>query len=124
MSVEGWAREPIGRVSLRNVDVEFTGGGTTEQAAMQVKSPGVDARPLPAWGLYLRNVKHLDLENVRLGVEQEDQRPVLIAEDVGTLAIDGLRVPPTAKAPVLRNVGEVRQSRTEWSKPEKVHEAH
>jgi hypothetical protein len=124
MSVEGWAKEPIGRVSLRDVGVEFTGGGTAEQAAAHVTSPGVDARPLPAWGLYVRNVKHLDLENVRLGAEKEDQRPVVIAEDVGTLAIDGLRVPATAKPPVLRNVGDVRQSKSEWSKPEIVHEAH
>jgi len=125
MSVEGWAKEPIGRVSLRDVDVEFTGGGTAEQAAMQVKSPGVDARPLPAWGLYVRNVKQLDLENVRLGVEKDDERPVMIAEGVDTLATDGVRFPVGAKPPVLRNVREQVQSKTEWRpKTESAHEEH
>jgi hypothetical protein len=125
MSVEGWAKEPIGRVSLRDVDVEFTGGGTAEQAAAQVKSPGVDARPLPAWGLYVRNVKRLDLDNVRLGVEQDDARPAVIAEDVGTLALDQLRLPAGAKPPVLRNVGNVVQSRVEWQpKTESANEKH
>jgi hypothetical protein len=125
MSVEGWAAEPIGRVSLRNVDVEFTGGGTEQQAAAQVKSPGVDARPLPAWGLYARNVKRLDLENVRLGVEQDDQRPAILAEDVEILAVDQLRLPAGAKPPVLRNVRNVTRPQIEWQpKTESAHEAH
>lgn len=123
MSVEGWAKEPIGRVSLRDVDVEFTGGGTDEQAAIDVKTPGVDARPLPAWGLYVRNVSRLDMENVRLGVEKDDARPVMIAEDVGTLAVDAVRFPAGAKPPVLRKVGEVRTTKSEWDpNPEKDNE--
>jgi hypothetical protein len=125
MSVEGWASEPIGRVSLRDVEVEFTGGGTAEQAAAQVKSPRVDARPLPAWGLYARNVKQLDLENVRLGAEKDDARPAVIAEDVETLAVDQLRLPAGAKPPVLRNVRNVSQSKSEWEpKTESAHEEH
>jgi hypothetical protein len=90
-----------------------------------VKSPGVDARPLPAWGLYARNVKRLDLENVRLGVENDDRRPSVLAEDVETLAVDQLRLPAGAKPPVLRNVRNVVQSRTEWQpQTESAHEAH
>jgi hypothetical protein len=122
ISVEGWAKEPIGHVTLRGVNVEFAGGGTAEQAAMVVKSPGVDARPLPAWGLYVRNVKRLDLDGVRLGVEKPDARPVMIAEDVGELNVDSFRVPADAVAPVLRGAGAVRGTRTEWSTPEKAHE--
>jgi hypothetical protein len=124
MSVEGWAKEPIGRVTLRDVDAEFVGGGTAEQAAIDVRSPPVDARPLPAWGLYARNVKRLDLERVRLGVDQDDARPVIIAEGVETLAVDELRVPTNAKGPVLRNVGAVLPTKMEWSKPETKNESH
>lgn len=114
MSIEGWAKEPIGRVSLRDVDVEFAGGGTEEQAAIDVKSPGVDARPLPAWGLYVRNVNRLDLEDVRLGLEKDDARPVMIAEDVGTLAVDAVRFAAGARPPVLRTIGELTSTRSEW----------
>ena len=124
ISVEGWAKEPIGRVTLRDVDAEFTGGGTAEQAAVEVRSPGVDARPLPAWGLYARNVKRLDLERVSLNVDRDDARPVMIAEGVETLAADDLRIPPDAKAPVLRNVGQVRSSMMGWTQPEKKNESH
>ena len=119
VSVEGWAKEPIGRVTLRDLDVEFTGGGTEEQAAMRVESPGVDARPLPAWGLYARHVKRLDLDDVSLGVEGEDRRPVLIAEDVDTLTVDRFHFPKDARPPVLRNVRSVRRDKTQWTEPEK-----
>src|SRR5205823_1337503 len=38
-SIESWADEPIERVTLRDVTMEFTGGGTPEQAKIQVRSP-------------------------------------------------------------------------------------
>jgi hypothetical protein len=123
ISIEGWANEPIGRVSLRDVDAEFTGGATAEQAAAEVKSPAVDARPLPAWGLYVRNVKRLDLERVRLGVEQDDARPVIIAEGVETLSLDDVRIPAGAKAPVLRDVKELKQGKVDFPNPEEKREA-
>jgi len=49
---------------------------------------------------------------------------LMIAQDVGTLALDGLRIPADAKPPVLRNVGEVRRPNIEWSNPESTHEGH
>ena len=55
ISVKSWVDEPITNVVLRNVQVEFAGGGTASQAQGQVKGPGVDARSLPAWGLYARH---------------------------------------------------------------------
>ena len=92
-SVESWAKEPIGHVTLRDVSLEFTGGGTAEQAKADVKAPPVDARPLPAWGLFVKNVSRLDLEDVRLTVAKEDARPAMIARDVGTLVLDDFRFP-------------------------------
>jgi hypothetical protein len=108
-SIESWAETPIEHVTLRDVSLEFTGGGTAEQARMQVRSPGVDARPLPAWGLYARNVKRLELENVRLRLEKEDARPVVIGEGVGTLGLDMFNFPAGGETPlVLSGVQDVR----------------
>jgi polygalacturonase len=108
MSVESWADEPIDHVTLRDVSAEFTGGGTEEQAKLEVKSPPVDARPLPAWGLFAKNVKTLELENVRLTLREKDARPPLIARDVGTLVLDDFKYPRDgAAAPVLTNVRDV-----------------
>jgi hypothetical protein len=96
-SIESWAEIPIDTVILRDVNLDFTGGGTPEQAKMLVRSPGVDARPLPAWGIYARKVKNLELSNVRLTLQKEDARPAVMADGVETLSLDGFRVPPGSR---------------------------
>ena len=96
LSVESWAEAPITNVVFRNATVEFAGGGTREQAAQVLKGPGVDARPLPAWGFYGRNVESVSLEDVRLQLSRPDQRPMIKVEQVGTLVLDNLRHPPLA----------------------------
>ena len=110
-SLESWAEAPIGRVCLRDVSLEFTGGGVVDPGRSEVRAPGVDARPLPAWGLYARNVQALQLENVRLGVAKDDARPAMIVEHVGTIDLDALKLPRGADPPVVLNdVREVRSS--------------
>jgi hypothetical protein len=111
-SIESWAQEPIDTVVLRDVSMEFTGGGTPEQARMEIRSPGVDARPLPAWGVYARNVRNLILENVRLTLQKEDARPAIRAEQVQAMTIDSLKYPAGATLD-LKDVGAVRQALTE-----------
>lgn len=109
-SAESWAEAPITNVVLRNARLEFTGGGTAEQARQPVKGPGVDARPLPAWGIYARNVENLTLEDVRLSLARDDARPAVHAESVGRLVLDQVHWPaPSAGQPpvVLSNVTRV-----------------
>jgi polygalacturonase len=90
-SVESWAETPFKNVTFRDVDIEFDGGGTLGKIPAQVKAPGVDARPLPAWGFYARNVENLTFEDVRLTCTKPDQRPVMICEDVNQLTLDEFR---------------------------------
>ncbi len=92
-SVESWAETPFKNVIFRDVDIEFEGGGTIDKASGQIKAPGVDARALPAWGFYARNVENLTLEDVRLTCREPDQRPVMICEDVNDLALNTFRFP-------------------------------
>ncbi len=91
ISAESWADTPITNLTIRNVSVEFAGGGKAEQGKQPVKGPGVDARGLPAWGLYLRNVERTVLEDVRFSLTQEDFRPVVMAEGVKRLTLDHFR---------------------------------
>lgn len=93
LSVESWAEAPITNVTFRNVSVEFEGGGKASQANQSVSKPGVDARPLPAWALYARNVELLLLEDVRFSFHFEDQRPVILAEGVRKLEMDDVKFP-------------------------------
>jgi polygalacturonase len=93
LSVESWAEEPITNVVVRNAQIEFTGGGKPWLAEQTVKGPGVDARPLPAWGVYARHVERLTLEDVRLSLASDDTRPVVYAERVGAFTLDSFHFP-------------------------------
>lgn len=90
-SVESWSDLPITNLVIRDAAVEFSGGGKAEQSLQAVKGPGVDARALPAWGVYARNVENLTLEDVRLSLAREDFRPVVMADRVGALNLDSFK---------------------------------
>jgi hypothetical protein len=91
LSVESWADAPVTNIVFRNVNVEFAGGGSAEQATQLVRGPGVDSRPLPAWGFYARNVERITFEDVRLSCTRDDFRPVLMAENVRQFTLDNFR---------------------------------
>jgi hypothetical protein len=117
-SVESWAENPFKDVVFRDVDVEFEGGGTATDVSREVKAPGVDARPLPAWGFYARNVENLTLEDVRLTCRKPDLRPVMICDDVNQLTLDTFRFTRVAdvnEPVVLNRVGAVRLENTDIS---------
>jgi hypothetical protein len=111
MSVESWTTAPFEQVAFRDVDLAFAGGGTRAEARRKARPPGVDPRPLPAWGFYARNVQDLRLEGVRLRCGKEDLRPALFAERVGRLDLEGFRCDRFGAVPeplVFRDVGQVR----------------
>lgn len=93
VSVESWSEVPITNVVFRDVTLEFDGGGSLADARRPVRRFGVDARPLPAWAFYARNVERLQLEDVRLGWRQQDLRPVLVAENVQAVEADDFDYP-------------------------------
>jgi hypothetical protein len=110
-SVESWADAPFRDVTFRDASVEFEGGGTSQKVPKEIKAPGVDARPLPAWGFYARNVEKLTFEDVRLACVKDDLRPMMICDRVEGLTCDGLRFPPYDTAAgllVLNDVVRVR----------------
>ena len=109
-SAESWSDAPITNLVLRNIHAEFAGGGTAEQARQLVKGPGVDARPLPAWGIYARNVEQLTVEDVRLSLAQDDFRPVVYADGVKRLNFDNFkftRIPEVTEPMMTTNVGRL-----------------
>jgi hypothetical protein len=98
-AIESWAQTKFTNVVFRDVTVEYIGGGTLEDARRTVKSPGVDARPLPAWGFHARNVQNLQLDNVRLRLEKEDLRPVLICTGIDRLTLEDFKFPLPPEVP-------------------------
>lgn len=116
ISAESWADAPITNFVLRNATIEFKGGGKAAQAAQPVKGPGVDARALPAWGLYARNVERVTLEDARFSWAEDDQRPVVAAENVARMDLDNLRFPKTdgtGQPFATTNVGRLNVIRVE-----------
>jgi hypothetical protein len=83
-------------ISLDNIHLTFGGGGTTEDAARrdlpQIAGEYFAMGPMPAYGLYARNVKGLTLQNIRLQVATPDLRPALIFDHVNDATINGLSV--------------------------------
>lgn len=103
-TVESWAETPFKNVTFRDVSVRYL-GGESKTTMKTVKSPGVDARPLPAWGFYARNVEALRLENVSLKFETDDVRPIMMMENVNGLEVEHLSVSrsPNAQTAVVLN---------------------
>ena len=42
---------------------------------------------LPAWGFYLRHIRHITLKNVQLSLEKDDFRPAIVDEDVENMLL-------------------------------------
>jgi hypothetical protein len=108
ISVESWADEPMTNVTLRDVEVEYDGGGKAWAADQKLGAPSVDARPLPSWGLYARNVQTLKLQDVRFSLSSNDFRPVIDADRVEKLELSGFSytpVPGVSEAAVTNRFG-------------------
>ncbi|MDP8242482.1 MAG: glycosyl hydrolase family 28 protein [Candidatus Hinthialibacter antarcticus] len=109
-TVESWAETPFKNVTFRDVSVRYL-GGESKATMKTVKSPGVDARPLPAWGFYARNVEALRLENISLKFEEDDVRPVMMMENVNGLDIESLsasRSPHAKKTAIFNDVKAIQ----------------
>jgi polygalacturonase len=96
-SITGLPGHPIENITLHHIRIEFTGGGTREDAESQVPE-NPDKYPeyamfgvLPAYGLYCRHVRNITLDQLETRLASPDQRPVLVTDDV-----EGLHQYPTA----------------------------
>ena len=111
-SAESLADGPITNLVLRGVRAEFAGGGKAWSTNQTVKGPGVDARPLPAWGFYARNVQSLTLEDVRFSLAADDARPVLYADRVEWVNLDNFKfthVPGVTETLLATNGSQIIQ---------------
>ncbi|MFZ5830544.1 MAG: glycoside hydrolase family 28 protein [Planctomycetota bacterium] len=138
ISVEGWGEQPIGAVTLRDIDVAYTpdafvdprGKGPPKvQSPIQRPGVGISSRKLPVWGFYGRNIDDIRLERVRFTTEARDEtRPVVRADDVGTLRIEHLehsRLPDRVEAIECNDVGAIERDDTpEPPAPPRINERH
>jgi hypothetical protein len=96
-SITGLPDHPVEDIALENISIQFSGGGTKEEAHRAVpenpeKYPEYNMfGRLPAYGFFLRHVRDIRLDRVQVGPAQPDARPALRCEDVAGLDVFGLR---------------------------------
>ena len=97
IQIMGLPELPIEGVRLENIRLTSKGGGTTNDAAIKPKELGIGyPEPgkigiLPAYGIYARHVKDLELANINLKYSQNEMRPAMAFADIDGLEIDNLK---------------------------------
>ncbi|HZT21343.1 MAG TPA: glycoside hydrolase family 28 protein [Verrucomicrobiae bacterium] len=94
IEITGLPNQPIDGVRLDNIRLISRGGGTARDAARV--PPELGARypeprnlgTMPAYGLYARHVKNLELANITTGFQTNDLRPALVCADVQGLDVE------------------------------------
>ena len=111
-SITGIPGHYVENVTLRDIFFEYTGGGTEKDAAVIVpenESKYPENRMfgpvLPAYGLYVRHVKNLTVENFQCVTRNPDARPAFMFDDVHNLWLNNFQAAvPTNNAPIVRLV--------------------
>ena len=111
IQITGLPEQPIEGVRLDNIRIAFKGGGTKEDAAHMPKELGKgypeprNLGVMPAYGLFARHVRDLELANIRFSFEQEDLRPAMVCVNVDGLEIDNLKAQLAEGVPAARLEG-------------------
>jgi polygalacturonase len=111
VEIFGLPGHPVEGVRLDNIRIVNDGGGTTNNAArMPVELAYGYSDPsregiMPAYGVFARHVKGLELANMDLSFKTNDLRPAIICSDVNGLEIDNFKaqVADGAQASELTN---------------------
>ena len=95
-------------ISLDNVRVSFPGGGTPEEASVRdvplVIGEYYAAGVLPAYALYARSVRALELHNVRFSVRDAEARPAIVLDHVEDATLEGMTATATDAESLVRLV--------------------
>jgi hypothetical protein len=107
-SINGIPGHPVEGIVLRDIRLISTGGGEAKDTVRPVpenenKYPEalMFGSRLPAYGLYIRHTKGIDLDGVTCMLDAPDIRPALVCEDVEGIGIDGLTIAPPRDAPAM-----------------------
>ena len=108
IQITGNPTQPIEGVRLENIRLVFKGGGTKEDAARVPPELGTQyPEPnrvgiMPAYGLFARHVRGLELANITLSFERDDVRPAMVCVDVDGLEIDNFKAQLAPGVPAAR----------------------
>jgi polygalacturonase len=95
--ITGMPEQSIDGIRLENIRMVSRGGGTAKEAQKQVPEaangyPKPDwAGTLPAYGIFARHIKGLELDNITLDFQSPEMRPAARFENIDGLEIDSFR---------------------------------
>ena len=97
IEVMGTPEVPIEGVRMDNIRLIGSGGGTAADAALKPKELGmIYPEPgrlgtMPAYGIFARHVKGLELSNVDLSYKGDDARPAVVMSDADGVRVDNVK---------------------------------
>ncbi|HXE55036.1 MAG TPA: glycosyl hydrolase family 28 protein [Tepidisphaeraceae bacterium] len=109
-SITGIPGQYATRIQLSHINFQCPGGGTAEMASRSIPE-NIRGYPenrmfgpsLPAYGLFVRHVRDLTLDDVRFTLMNPDARPAMVFEDVDQGGLAGVVVdaPQSRARPIL-----------------------
>ncbi len=105
--ITGMADEPLRRITLSNIQIEYRGGGTADLRDKAYREQGKNypeprwAGPTPAYGLYARHVDGLNLSDIHFRTQRPDYRHRVILDDVKNADIRNITGPVEEGAEAL-----------------------
>ena len=100
--------QPIEGVRLDNIRLIFKGGGKKQSAAHVPTELGTGyPEPgkigmMPAYGVFARHVRDLELANIKVSFAANDFRPAMVCSDVNGLEIDNFKAQTAAGVSTAR----------------------
>lgn len=94
-------------ISLKNINFQLKGGGTRSQSNNSFPElgdnyPDPTTRMLPAYGVYARHIKNLELINFTLNYSQTEFRPAVFCSDVDSVSFANFKALANSHAPVAQ----------------------
>jgi polygalacturonase len=106
IQITGTPGQPIDNVRLDNIRLFSDGGGTSQDAAQTPPELGTGypepKGTMPAYAIYARHVRDLELANINTACYNADARPAASFSDIDGLEIDNFKPKvPTGTTPVV-----------------------
>ena len=127
-SITGIPDAFVGAVSFQNIRLSFKGGndplffeGYENKVVARLRMDEVPEKEgeyprsemfgmLPAYGMYVRHVEMIDLNNVVFSFDKEETRSALVLDDVFRATVDGFYAEGSSGMPSLIYLKDVRQA--------------
>jgi len=106
-------------VRFRDITIEHRGGGVPEAGPLRLPEKEKEYPeptmfgPTPSHGFFLRHVRGIEMDGLRIICQKEDARPAFVLDDVQGAEFVGLRAPRVGERPtiLLSNVSDFRLHR-------------